>query len=118
MGDAVIGTYRSRALEALNRGGIARLAGIWTAAFVDSLRNGLGERIRPAVSWRRSGNWGGDLERVLRRFVRAPMFVAASVATLTVGLGAFAVVYTAVDKILIEPMPYKAPDDLYFVWRD
>ena len=118
MGDAVIGTYRSRAQEALNRGGIARLAGIWTAAFADSLRNGLGERIRPAISWRRTGNWGGDLERVLRRFVRTPMFVAAMVATLTVGLGAFAVVYTAVDKILMEPMPYKEPDDLYFVWRD
>ena len=30
----------------------------------------------------------------------------------------FAVVYTVVHKILIEPMPYRDPDDLYFVWRD
>jgi putative ABC transport system permease protein len=30
----------------------------------------------------------------------------------------FAVVYTAVQKILIEPMPYRDPDDLYYVWRD
>jgi putative ABC transport system permease protein len=43
---------------------------------------------------------------------------AAVVATLTIGLGMFAVVYTVVQKILIEPMPYKDPDDLYFVWRD
>src|SRR5262245_47425898 len=34
------------------------------------------------------------------------------------GLGMFAVVYTVVQKILIDPMPYKHPDDLYFVWRD
>src|SRR5262249_44236258 len=27
-------------------------------------------------------------------------------------------VYTAVDKILIERMPYRDPDDLHFVWRD
>jgi putative ABC transport system permease protein len=39
-------------------------------------------------------------------------------ATLTVGLGTFAVVYTVVQKILIDPMPYKDPNDLYFVWRD
>ena len=40
------------------------------------------------------------------------------VGTLAVGLGLFAVLYTVVQKILIEPMPYKDPDDLYFVWRD
>jgi putative ABC transport system permease protein len=28
------------------------------------------------------------------------------------------VVYTVVQKILIAPMPYSNPDDLYFVWRD
>src|SRR5690606_9467110 len=59
-----------------------------------------------------------ELARVGRRFRRSPMFVAATLGTLAVGLGAFAVVYTAVDKVLIEPMPYSSPDDLYFVWRD
>ena len=44
--------------------------------------------------------------------------VIATVGTLTIGLGMFAVVYTAVQKILIAPMPYRHPDDLYFVWRD
>ena len=44
--------------------------------------------------------------------------LAATVGTLTIGLGMFAVVYTVVQKILIEPMPYQDPGDLYFVWRD
>ena len=30
----------------------------------------------------------------------------------------FAVVYTAVQKVLLDPMPYKDPGDLYYVWRD
>ncbi len=30
----------------------------------------------------------------------------------------FAVVYTATQKILIDPMPYEDPGDLYYVWRD
>jgi len=87
-------------------------------ALVDSVRNGAGERARPAVRWRRSGNWGRDAELATRRLLRAPALVLAVVGTLGVGLGLFAVVYTVVHKVLIEPLPYKDPDNLYFVWRD
>jgi putative ABC transport system permease protein len=59
-----------------------------------------------------------DTALVVRRLLRAPVFAVVAVATLTLGLGMFAVVYTAVEKILVAPMPYPNPDDLYFVWRD
>jgi len=59
-----------------------------------------------------------DAVLVARRLLRAPVFAAVAVATLTLGLGMFAVVYTAVEKILVAPMPYPSPDDLYYVWRD
>jgi putative ABC transport system permease protein len=118
MGPDLVEVYRERAHVALKRGGAMKLAALWLRALVDAVVNGLGERLRPAVSWRRNGNWGRDLELARRRLLRSPVFVAATVGTLTVGLGAFAVVYTAVDKILIERMPYREPDDLYFVWRD
>ena len=118
MGAAVVEAYLDRARDALNRGGVTRLAGLWFRALLDSLRNGPGERVRPAASWRRAGNWGRDMEFVTRRLARAPAFVVATVATLAIGLGMFAVVYTVVQKILIDPMPYKNADDLYFVWRD
>jgi putative ABC transport system permease protein len=118
MGDAVVETYRDRARDALRRGGILRLAIVWMRALVDSLRNGPGERARPAVSWRRSGNWGRDLEFARRRLLRTRAFTAITIGTLTMGLGMVAVVYTVVDKILIEPMPYRDAGDLYYVWRD
>jgi putative ABC transport system permease protein len=76
------------------------------------------QSVRPEVSWRRSGSWGRDAALAARRLMRAPMLVATIVGTLAVGIGMFAVVYTVVQKILIEPMPYRDPDDLYFVWRD
>src|SRR2546422_7650276 len=110
MGEALVETYLHRSRE-------ESVALVWCAALWDSLRNGLGERLRPAVSWRRTGDWGRDLELVSRRFRRTPLLLAAILATLTVGLGTFAVVYTAVDKILIEPLPYDDPEDLYLVWR-
>jgi putative ABC transport system permease protein len=118
MGEEVVEAYRDRARQALRRGGVVSLLWVWLRALADSLRNGPGERLRPSIAWRRMGNWGRDSELVLRRLSRAPLFVAAMVGTLTVGLGAFAVVYAVVDKVLVEPLPYEHPDDLYFVWRD
>ncbi len=115
MGRDLVETYQARSREASS---VFGLAGVWFAALRDSLRNGLGERARPAVSWRRTGDWGRDMEMVSRRFRRKPLFLVAVLGTLTVGLGTFAVVYTAVDKILIEPLPYREPDGLYKVWAE
>jgi putative ABC transport system permease protein len=118
MGEGLVETYRDRTREALASAKLIRLGGVWMSALKDSLRSGPGEHVRPAVRWRRNGNWGRDVEHAARRLVRAPALVAAVAGTLTLGLGMFAVVYTVVQKILIDPMPYKDPDDLYFVWRD
>jgi putative ABC transport system permease protein len=118
MGNAVVEAYMDRACDALKTGGRIRLIALWGCALVDSLRNGAAERARPAALWRRAGNWGRDVEMVRRRLARSPIFAASAIGTLTIGLGMFAVVYTAVQKVLIDPMPYKDPDDLYYVWRD
>ena len=118
MGEALVEAYTDRAREAVAHRGTMALAALWMRALGDSLRNGLAERIRPAASWRRGGNWGRDVELVSRRLLRAPVFALTTIATLSIGLGMFAVVYTATQKILIDPMPYKDPGDLYYVWRD
>jgi putative ABC transport system permease protein len=116
-GDALVETYVDRSRAAVQRGGALGLASVWAAALVDSLYNGAAERVRPAVAWRRRGDWGRDMELVGRRLRQNPLFTLSVIATLTIGLGTFAVVYTAVDKILIEPLPYEHAEDLYMVWR-
>ena len=117
MGSSFVDTYRDRARAAAARSGVFGVAAVWLRALMDSVRNGLGERMKPAVSWRRSGNWGRDMELVVRRLRRAPLFALTILATLGIGLGAFAVVTTVVHKVLIAPLAYESPDDLYFVWR-
>ncbi|HTK74029.1 MAG TPA: ADOP family duplicated permease [Gemmataceae bacterium] len=118
MGNSVVEAYMDRAAASLKTRGIIGLVALWFRALIDSLRNGPAERAYPAAGWRRSGNWGRDIELVRRRLARSPGFAAATLGTLTIGLGMFAVVFTAVQKILLDPMPYKNPDDLYYVWRD
>jgi predicted permease len=113
-GDDVVEACLDRARGAADRGA-GSLGRVWMAALSDAIRNGLGERIAPAASWRRGGNWGRDVELVRRRLVRAPLFVTATIATLTIGLGIFAVVATTVDKVLLEPLPFRNSQDLYIV---
>jgi putative ABC transport system permease protein len=118
MGESMVETYLDRTRAAREAGGFGAVAGVWFSALLDSARNGPGERVRPTARWRRSGNWGRDTELAVRRLVRAPVFALSMIATLTVGLGAFAVVYTVFDRVLVAPLPYENPDDLFFVWRD
>lgn len=117
MGDALVEAYLDRSRHAW-KSGKTRLVAIWLRALVDSLYNGAAERVRPAALWRRAGNWGRDIESVRRRLARSPAFSATTIGTLTIGLGMFAVACTAVQKVLIDPMPYKNAGDLYYVWRD
>ncbi len=117
VGPEWLSTYRERARVARSAG-IGPTVSFWWSAVADSVRNGLGERARPAVAWRRRGDWGRDTQRAVRRLVRAPAFTLATAGTLAVGLGAFAVVWAVVDNVLLEAPAYERPQDLYWVWRD
>lgn len=118
MGDALVEAYIDRVRDVLANTSRIHLVTLWLRALTDSLRNGSAEKARPAAAWRRSGNWGRDIELVTRRLTRSPIFAASTIGTLTVGLGMFAFVFTVVQRVLIDPMPYKDAGDLYYVWRD
>ena len=69
MGDSLVEAYMDRANEARRRHGILGTAGVWMRALWDALRNGPGERARPAAGWRRAGNWARDAEHAVRQQV-------------------------------------------------
>ena len=50
MGDALVEAYRDRCRDAAERGGALALVRVWVRALVDSVRNGVAERWRPAVT--------------------------------------------------------------------
>jgi putative ABC transport system permease protein len=56
-----------------------------------------------------------DASFALRTFARAPLFTAVAVATLAIGIGANTAIFSAVDTLLLTPLPFRAPDRLMSV---
>ena len=53
-----------------------------------------------------------DLRYAMRRLWRTPSFAAASVLTIALGIGAATTIFSAVDGILLKPLPYPHSDRL------
>jgi putative ABC transport system permease protein len=50
--------------------------------------------------------WPADLRIAARGLLRQPGFTAISVATLALGLGGSAAVFTLLDRVVLDPLPY------------
>ncbi len=70
----------------------------------------------PNSSERRWSAWRQDLGYAGRQVRRTPGFTAAVVATLSLGIGATSAVFSVVDGVLLDPLPYPDPDALVRVY--
>jgi hypothetical protein len=52
--------------------------------------------------------------RLLRR---TPGFTVAAVLALALGIGATTAIFTALDRVVLRPLPYADPDRLTMVWE-
>ena len=53
-----------------------------------------------------------DIQYAARGLVRRPAFTAVSVLTLAVGVGATTAIFSAVNALLLRPLPYARPNEL------
>src|SRR5262245_9530632 len=54
----------------------------------------------------------------LRSLIRKPAFAVVVIATFALGIGANTAIFSVVNAVLIEPLPYKDSDQLAFIWSD
>jgi predicted permease len=58
-----------------------------------------------------------QLQQVIRRLGRAPLFTAITLFTLAIAIGANTVIFSVVDGVLLKPLPYPHSEELIGVWH-
>ena len=57
-----------------------------------------------------------DLRYALRLFARTPVWTAAAILSLSLGMGVNLLIFSIVDAVLLHPFPYRDPSQLVFIW--
>ncbi len=60
---------------------------------------------------------GGEFRFAFRALGRAPVFSLTVVVLLAIGIGANVLVFSVIDSVLLEPIPFPDPDQLVQVWE-
>ena len=72
------------------------------------------EQVKERVRDVRVGVWldtaWQDVRYAVRGFRRSPWFTATAVASLAIGIGFNAAIFSALDAVLFQPLPYKDPE--------
>lgn len=111
----------------------ARLRGIPAAitctliTALDLIRSGIAERLNPTVvrphtiergekdMREKLHEWGMDLKHAVRSLRRSPGFTVVTVGTLGLAIGANSGMFSVINTVLVNPLPYANADRLVYI---
>jgi putative ABC transport system permease protein len=59
-----------------------------------------------------------DTRYTLRTMRRTPALAGAAILTLALGVGANTAIFSAVNAVILQPLPFRSPDQLYMLWEE
>ena len=59
-----------------------------------------------------------DVRYGLRMLAKNPVFTLVAVVTLALGIGANTAIYTVVESVLLDPLPFRSPDELVALYSE
>ena len=74
------------------------------------------ERTREARGTKLVEDTMQDLKYALRMIVKNPVFSTVAILTLALGIGANTAIYTVVEAVLLEPLPFEDSEELTLLW--
>src|SRR5580658_2838912 len=76
----------------------------------------LREQARGTWSWSWLESFAGDLRHGVRSLARTPAFAAVAILVMALGIGVNTAIFSVVHHILMEPLHFPQPEQLYAVW--
>ena len=62
-------------------------------------------------------DWMATFKYAFRTLLRQPTFALVAVVTLALGIGANTAIFSVIKTVVLNPLPYAAPEKIAFVWE-